>query len=91
MLNRKMLLALVCAIVLAVGAAQVVAQIVIPFPTCKCDLNGDGVVSLLDASIFAQDYWSFNHPPRSDFDGDGSVFVSDIPWLAVSWGLMGCP
>lgn len=93
-MNRKMLLALAYVIVLTVGAAQVIGQTVVtPFPSCRCDLDGSGAVNLSDVYLFGIDYWSGTNPSRSNFDNsaDGKVNVGDIPWMAVSLGLTGCP
>ena len=60
------------------------------FVPCDCDLNGDGNVSLPDVALFAADYYSPTHMPRSDFDGNGDVGLEDVGLLATAIGVSGC-
>ena len=48
------------------------------------DINGDGVVDLTDASLFAVDYGKTSNLtyPLSDMNGDGSVDLTDLSILA---------
>lgn len=53
------------------------------------DINGDGVVNLVDVSLFAQDF-AAGYVFRSDFFRDGIVNLSDLGKLAVAMG-RNCP
>ncbi len=48
------------------------------------DLNADLFVNLTDVPIFAGDYWG-QYNFRSDFNWDGRVNLSDLPWLAAGY------
>ena len=53
------------------------------------DINGDGLVDLADASLFAQDFFSGTAPFRSDFVWDGVLNLSDVVAIAQNLGV-GC-
>ncbi len=49
------------------------------------DLNGDGVVNLVDISTFAPDFHGA-YTYASDFNNDGVINLADIPYLAAANG-----
>ncbi len=52
---------------------------------CPADLDGDGVVSVVDfLSLLAQ--WGTDPGGPPDFDGNGDVGVADMLWLLADWG-----
>lgn len=53
------------------------------------DINGDLDVDLLDAPIFAFDYYN-EYTFQSDLNGDGVINLSDIPYFAQHFGAE-CP
>jgi len=61
-----------------------------PFDLCDADLDGDGFVSITDIVLFAEDFFSGNHPARSDFNDDGAVDLTDVILLATALGKTGC-
>jgi hypothetical protein len=52
---------------------------------CDADLNGDGIVDVLDVAQFAVRAASGN--PDADFDGDGVVGLEDYRFLSRCWSL----
>ena len=50
------------------------------------DLDGDLVVDLVDAILFAQDYFAQNSAYRSDFWWDGYLNLSDLVLMAQGYG-----
>lgn len=56
----------------------------------SADINGDGIVNLVDVPLFAADFSSGASPFRSDLHFDGSVNLSDIPPLMSAMGA-DCP
>jgi hypothetical protein len=64
-------------------------QVCVPVPDCSgsalpCDLDGDGVVGVMDflALLTA---WGPNPGHPADFDGDGEVGVADFLLLLANW------
>lgn len=53
------------------------------------DINGDGLVNLVDVSLFAQDFFSGTAPFRSDLVWDGVLNLSDVGVFAQNLGV-GC-
>lgn len=51
------------------------------------DVNGDGVVNVLDINPIAR-YWQRTVPPApayADLNGDGIINLLDLNWVAVTW------
>jgi hypothetical protein len=65
------------------------AQLCVPVPDCSgaalpCDLDGDGVVGVLDfLALLAA--WGPNPVHAADFDDDGAVGVTDLLLLLANW------
>jgi hypothetical protein len=53
------------------------------------DINGDLQIDLVDVAQFTQDYFSGNHPLRSDFVWNGTIDLADVAVLAQYFGV-GC-
>ena len=49
------------------------------------DLNGDGVVDIIDFSILASWYNKSNVPLKVDLNGDGKVTIQDFSIMAYYW------
>ncbi len=47
-------------------------------PVAAFDLDGSGGLTLLDLSLWGQDYFSATNPSRSDYDGNGVVSLLDL-------------
>jgi hypothetical protein len=58
---------------------------------CPWDLNGDGVVNVLDLILLVQSFGPCDDPDDcpEDFDGDGFVGILDL--LALLWNFGFCP
>jgi parallel beta-helix repeat protein len=55
--------------------------------TVNADINGDGVVNILDFSILASNYGKANQTfSQGDINGDGTVNILDFSILASQWG-----
>jgi len=64
-------------------------QVCVPVPDCSesvlhCDLDGDGVVGVLDF-LALLGAWGPNPMHPADFDGDGDVGVTDLLILLANW------
>jgi hypothetical protein len=65
---------------------RTVALVLFPLdPNCPADLNGDGVVDVLDM-IELLDAWGPNPRSCADLNGDGVVDVLDLNILLDQWG-----
>jgi len=79
-----------------VGTNDVYGQNVWPdgslgVPPCPGDLNGDGVVDLLDLSVLLNNFGSGGATPADgDLDGDGDVDLIDLSTLLGTFGTY-CP
>ena len=51
---------------------------------CPADVNGDGIVSVLDLLCVLSAWGAFGCP--EDINGDGIVDVQDLLELLASWG-----
>jgi hypothetical protein len=65
-------------------------QVCVPVPDCSesvlpCDLDGDGVVGVLDFLVLIG-AWGPNPIHPADFDGDDDVGVTDLLILLANWG-----
>jgi parallel beta-helix repeat protein len=65
-------------------------QLCVLVPDCSgsalpCDLDGDGVVGVLDFLVLLG-AWGTNPIHPADFDGDGDVGVTDLLILLANWG-----
>jgi hypothetical protein len=65
-------------------------QLCVPVPDCSgsalpCDLDGDGVVGVLDFLVLLG-AWGTNPIHPADLDGDGDVGVTDLLILLANWG-----
>lgn len=58
----------------------------VPFRFNSADINGDGIVNLVDVSLFSADYFG-QYQYRSDFYWDGVLNLADIARLAGGIGL----
>jgi hypothetical protein len=62
-----------------------VIEVVEEADACQADLNGDGVVTVVDLlALLAA--WGPNSCHPADFDGDGTVGINDFLALLASWG-----
>lgn len=54
---------------------------------CAGDVNGDGIVNILDASVIAGNYLQ-TVPPNTggDLNGDGVVNLSDLVIVGANYG-----
>jgi predicted outer membrane repeat protein len=55
-----------------------------PAPACPADLNGTGLVDVLDLVMMVLDWGATGSP--ADLDGDGVVGTADLSALAQQWG-----
>ena len=49
------------------------------------DLNGDGIVNLMDLSLFANAFFG-NYSPNADFNMDGVINLADLSYIAQHLG-----
>ena len=51
----------------------------------NCDINGDGVLNLLDVALFAVTYLSGVYSANVDLNCDGVVNLADVGLFATCW------
>ena len=54
--------------------------------TCYADINGDGVVDVLDLLLVISDWGACSGSCASDIDGNGAVDVLDLLEIIANWG-----
>ena len=54
-------------------------------PFCFCDLNGDGIIGVLDLLEVTAHYGE--HINSADIDNDGIVGASDLSWILTRYGV----
>lgn len=55
-------------------------------PPCPADLNGDGVVDVIDLSLLLDNFGTSGSPASGDLDGDGDVDLVDLSLLLGDFG-----
>ena len=55
-------------------------------PLITTDINGDGVVNLLDLVLVASAFGSEGPDLATDVNGDGVVNIQDLVWVADAFG-----
>jgi len=55
-------------------------------PPCPADLNGDGVVDVIDLSVLLDSFGGSGSPSSGDLDGDGDVDLIDLSLLLSDFG-----
>ncbi|HHN78499.1 MAG TPA: hypothetical protein ENK11_07495, partial [Phycisphaerales bacterium] len=69
-------------------AASDIYRQIPPPPACPADLNGDGILDLLDVGAFVTAFTSMN--PDADLNGDGVLDLNDVA-LFLDLFTNGCP